>query len=180
MIPNWYVITGGPSTGKTKLLHRLWLRGYKTVPEAARAVIDNALEKGMTVEELRADERKFQELVLDLKIQTENELDKDQLTFFDRGMQDTTAYLGYYRYELTDQEVSQIKKSKYKAVFLLEPLEKYSEDYARVEDAEFRDKIQNLLETAYTDDSIPVVRVPDIGLDNRVEFILNYVKQEGK
>jgi predicted ATPase len=180
MIPNWYVVTGGPSTGKTTLLYRLSLRGYKTVPEAARAVIDEAIEKGMTVEELRSNERHFQELVLDRKVQVESELDPQQLTFFDRGMHDTTAYISYYGDELTDKEKKTISQSKYKAVFLLDTLDEYKEDYARVEDETFRVKIQELLEKAYTDDGITVVRVPDIGLNDRVEFILDYVRREAK
>lgn len=180
MTQNWYVITGGPSTGKTTLLHRLWLRGYKTVPEAARAVIDEAVEKGVTVEQLRSNERHFQELVLERKVQVESELDKEQLTFFDRGMHDTTAYIGYYDDELTDDEKRTVSASKYKAVFLLDPLDEYKEDYARVEDETFRVKIQELLEKAYADDGIPVVHVPPIGLDKRVEFILDYVRREGK
>lgn len=180
MTPNWYVITGGPSTGKTTLLHRLWLRGYKTIPEAARAVIDNAIESGMTVEELRADERHFQELVLDMKVDVEKALDKQQLIFFDRGMQDTTAYLGYYDYQLTQEEKDTIAKSKYKAMFLLDPLDEFTEDYARTEDETFRLKIQDLLEQAYTEHNIPVIHVPPIGLDKRVEFILDYVRREGK
>lgn len=178
MTPNWYVVTGGPSTGKTTLLYRLSLRGYKTIPEGARAVIDDAIEKGMTVEELRSNERHFQELVLAHKVEVEQTLDKDQLTFFDRGMHDTTAYIEYYGDHLTDSEKVLVSASRYKAVFLLDQLEEYSEDYARVEDEAFRDGIQGLLEKAYADDGIPVVHVPAIGLDNRVEFILDYVRKD--
>ena len=45
---SWYVITGGPSTGKTTLLEELAKRGYKTIPEVARVVIDEGIAAGKT------------------------------------------------------------------------------------------------------------------------------------
>lgn len=40
-----YVLTGGPGTGKTTLLKELAKRGYQTVPEAARLVIQEEQRK---------------------------------------------------------------------------------------------------------------------------------------
>lgn len=180
MTPNWYVITGGPSTGKTTLLYRLSLRGYKTIPEAARAVIDEGIEKGLTVDDVRKDEHDFQIAVLNRKLEVESKLDKDQLTFFDRGMHDTTAYCGYYGYPLTEKEKKSISDAKYKAVFVLNNLKRYESDYARTEGQDFRNKIEEMFVDAYSADDIPVIRVPDIGLNERVEFILDYVRQDNK
>src|SRR6266568_2379991 len=95
----WYVITGGNSSGKTTLVNELARKGYRTVPEAARTLIDQAAAKGMSAKELRADEKRFHYDVARLKQKLEKELDPNEVIFFDRGMQDTLAYSRYYRYE---------------------------------------------------------------------------------
>lgn len=59
---NWYVLTGGPCSGKSTTLEYLSSRGYLVVPEMARVVID---------EEIRADAFGFQVKILDRKIQLE-------------------------------------------------------------------------------------------------------------
>ena len=64
---NWWVITGGPSTGKTALLEELAKRGYQTKPEAARVYIDDEISHGMTIDQIRINESKFQEVLLYMK-----------------------------------------------------------------------------------------------------------------
>ena len=50
---NWYVITGGPSFGKTTTVNLLKERGYITTIEHARHYLDTQRLKGRTVEEVR-------------------------------------------------------------------------------------------------------------------------------
>lgn len=171
----WYVITGGPSTGKTTLLSALSKFGH-TVPEAARTVIDRARENGISMEELRSDEQAFQEKVVMLKDEFERTTDCDRLTFFDRGMQDTLAYMGYYGYSIADWINELCKKSHYNAVFLLDPLEQYEKDYARIEDDAFRIEIQRLLRAAYEGSGMSVVSVPALTVEERRDYIMDYIK----
>lgn len=173
----WFVITGGPSTGKTTLLSELGKLGYVTVPEAARAVIDQAIAKGISVEELRSDEKQFQEDVAFMKRDVEAELDPNTITFFDRGMQDTVAYYGSYGFAMDNGVEALMDHSKYQQVFLLEPLETYKEDYARVEDEAFRKKIGDLLEEAYTKYGMKPVRLPATTLADRVKLIQSYISK---
>jgi predicted ATPase len=173
----WFVITGGPSTGKTTLLAELAALGYRVVPEAARRVIDEALEKGTTVEQLRSDEKKFQETVAFMKRDVEATLDPETVTFFDRGMQDTVAYYGAYDFPMDNGVEELMDTSHYQQVFLLEPLGTFSEDYARVEDEAFRKKINALLDDAYTKYGMKPVRVPAASLADRVKLIQSYISK---
>ena len=175
MIPNWFVITGGPMTGKTKLVNELAKLGYDTVPEAARNLIDQAVEQEISSEKLRADEKRFQNDVALFKKDTEKGHDKNVLTFFDRGMQDTLAYLKYYDYEIEDWILQQAKQSRYRKVFLLESVGDYSKDYARTEDETFTKLIRPLLIQAYSDYGMEPIIVPNIGLERRVKFILDNI-----
>jgi predicted ATPase len=65
---NWYVITGGPSSGKSTVIRLLKDLGYSTTFEAARHFIDLQSMNGRGIEEIRANQRQFQHKVLNLQI----------------------------------------------------------------------------------------------------------------
>ena len=89
---NWYVITGGPHSGKTSVIELLEKKGYRAIYESARIYIDEELEKGRTIEQIRKDELEFQKGILDMKIDIEKKQPKDEVIFFDRGIPDSDAY----------------------------------------------------------------------------------------
>ncbi|HLL60149.1 MAG TPA: ATP-binding protein [Candidatus Nitrosocosmicus sp.] len=171
---NWYVITGGPSCGKTTVLKELKNRGYKTVEEAARIYIDREIDKGKSIEDIRGDELFFQKELLIMKIETEKKLNQDDTIFFDRGIPDTIAYLEIKNFTIEDYIKSSVEKSNYKKVFLFDLL-KYEKDYARTETVEEAKIIQQLLKQSYEALKIPVLKVPVMSLNERVQFILNNI-----
>ena len=89
---NWYVITGGPSSGKTTTVNLLRDRGYTTTIEHARHYLDLQRIAGRTVEEVRAKQRQFQRGVLDMQLAEEAPLDPDATVFLDRAVPDSLAY----------------------------------------------------------------------------------------
>lgn len=66
---NWYVITGGPSSGKTTTVNLLKEQGYITTFEHARHYLDTQRLKGRTVEETRNKQAEFQLGVLEMQIE---------------------------------------------------------------------------------------------------------------
>ena len=68
---NWYVITGGPGSGKTTTINLLYKRGYNVTIEHARHYIDTQNIGGRTVEEVKKNQREFQSEVLDMQIEQE-------------------------------------------------------------------------------------------------------------
>jgi len=169
---NWYVITGGPSTGKTTLLTELEKLGYKTLPEAARSWIDENLAKGVSVEQLRANEQHFQEDVVRLKQRIEARLDPSEILFFDRGMHDTIAYMQFYHYNIEPWVEAFTAHAQYKKVFLLEPLRQYTQDYARTEDKDFTEHITKLLRDSFATHGMEPIYVPAVSPKERVAFVL--------
>jgi predicted ATPase len=170
---NWCVITGGPSSGKSKTLDHLAFRGYLVIPEAARILIDNELSKGNTVKQLRSNELNFQEKVLEMKIEAENRLNVDQLIFLERGIADSIPY-----YKLAGGDSESLKdastKRIYKKIFLLDQVA-FEEDYARTEDSETADKINVLLYETYSNLGYEVIRVPIMTIEERVNFLLTKI-----
>jgi len=167
---NWYVITGGPSAGKTKTLEHLSYRGYKVIAEAARILIDNELSRGKTLEQIRSDERQFQEKILDMKIMTEERLNPEERLFLDRGIPDSIAY---YRLNGADPDpIIELASNRiYKAVFLLEQLP-FQKDGARIENADSAQRINDLLYQAYSELGSRIITVPVMSIADRADFIL--------
>ncbi|MCK5320027.1 ATP-binding protein [Candidatus Parcubacteria bacterium] len=170
---NWYVITGAPHSGKTSVVELLEEKGYRVVYEAARIYIDQEIKKGRTIKEIRKNELEFQKGILDLKIDVEKNLPKDEVIFFDRAIPDSDAY-----YELCGLSFDKclkkaISKCEYKKVFLFEFLP-YKKDYARTESEEDQEKLQELLEKSYKKLKAPLVKVPKMkSKEDRLEFVLD-------
>ena len=158
--------------GKTTLLELLQRHGYTIFPEAARTEIDEKIALGFTIEQIRGDELRFQLDVLGRKADIEHAHDPNIVTFFDRGMHDTLAYIEAHGMQVGDNVRNIVSRSHYKKVFLLEPLPKYEQDYARTENEVFRSKITGLLHKTYAQAGIDVVIVPPLTPAKRVEFVL--------
>jgi len=169
---NWYVVTGAPSSGKTTLLEALEKRGYKVYYEWARIYIDQEMAKGKTLKEIRCDELEFQRKILQLKIDFEKNLQKNEIVFMERGIPDSTAYMKLCGIKEDKNLNKALKNCYYKKIFLLE-LIKYEVDYARTESQEEAMLIENLLEKSYRDLNIEIIRVPKMSVEERVKFILN-------
>ncbi len=168
---NWIVITGAPSSGKTTVLSELEKMGYKTYEEWARVYIDSEIKNGKSIKDIRKNELEFQKKILQLKIDFEKTLNPESTLFLDRGIPDSIAYMKLCGYGKDPILKKASKNCTYKKVFLMELLE-FEEDYARTESKEQAIILEKLLEDAYKDLGIDVIRVPKIEISKRVEFIL--------
>jgi len=172
---NWYVITGGPSSGKTTVLKELAKLGYVVYPEAARVFIDKEMKKGKSLKEIRGNEAEFQRKVLKIKVEVEKTAPKDKIVFFDRAIPDSIAY--YQIAGLNPQEVLRFcPKRKYKKIFFLEQLP-FGQDYARIEDNKTIKKLNKLLKESYKNLGYEVITIPALSVKERVEKILSEIKK---
>ncbi len=172
MESNWYVITGGPSSGKTTTVELLKKRGYRTTIEHARHYIDTQRITGKTVSEIRANQTAFQHGVLDMQIAEEQSLPPHETVFLDRAIPDALAYYRFLGLPEDAKITEALKHVSYKKIFILDPLPLVS-DYARTEDESAQQKIHTLLSDVYESLSFPVVHVLVLPPEERVEFILN-------
>ncbi|MBI3412486.1 MAG: ATP-binding protein [Candidatus Aenigmarchaeota archaeon] len=174
-----YVVTGGPSTGKTLTLGYLERRGFYVVYEAARIIIDEDMAKGRSLAEIRADEIAFQRRALEMKIEVEKTVPRDRTVFLDRGVPDSVPYLQVCSVDVMD-EVKQIlgDQKRYRRVFLMEHIG-FKGDYARTEDGYKSRLLSRLLKEVYQELGYDVVDVPPLpagsveaSIIQRGEFIL--------
>ncbi len=168
---NWNVITGGPCTGKTTVIKLLTKRGYKTTIEHARHYIDTQKIRGRTIEEIKENKKQFQLGVLEMQIEQESELNLTDVVFLDRALPDAMAYYQFLGLEYDNRLIEQCNKYCYNKVFILERLPLIN-DYARLEDEEEQLRIHNLIIKVYESFPCPIVHVPVLVPEKRVDFIL--------
>ncbi|RJQ34108.1 hypothetical protein C4568_03125 [Candidatus Parcubacteria bacterium] len=168
---SWYVITGGPSSGKTTTVNLLKDRGYKTTIEHARHYIDTQKIAGKTVEEIRKNQLSFQQGILNMQTDQEQALPSDETIFLDRAIPDALAYYRFLKLPEDEKLQKAMHKFSYKKVFVLDPLP-LVKDYARTEDEAAQKNIHVLLTNVYESLQYPVVHVPVLPPEERVDFIL--------
>ncbi|MGV3632244.1 MAG: AAA family ATPase [Bacteroidota bacterium] len=168
---NWYVITGGPSSGKTTTVNILHDKGYLTTMEYARHFLDTQRLKGRTIEEVRQNQLEFQHGVLQMQIEQEKEIAPDVQVFLDRAIPDALAYYRYLKLPVDDLLRKALETVSYKKVFIMAPLPLVN-DYARLENVEAQQKIHELITEVYEALPFPVIHVPVLPAMERVEFIL--------
>lgn len=168
---NWYVITGGPSSGKTTTVNLLKASGYKTTVENARLYFDMQRVNGHPVEEVTKNREEFQRTILTMQIELEKQLNPDELIFLDRAIPDSHAYYHYLGLTEDPMLAEALLTVSYKKVFILDCLP-LVQDYARREDEAAQLKIHQSLIDVYETLPFPTMRVPVLPAEERVEFIL--------
>ena len=171
---NWYIVTGGPSTGKSKTIDHLAYLGYLIRPEVARILIDDELSKGKTIEQIRGDEKSFEHKILKIKIETEESAPKKDLIFWERGLPDSIVYIKRCSGD-HNLAVQTSKKRQYKGIFILDLLPKYEKDYARTETSKQAKEIHEALYNCYTELGYKVIRVPVAPISERAKFIIKHI-----
>ncbi len=171
---NWYVITGGPSSGKTTTVNLLKERGYITSFEHARHYLDTQRLKGRTIEETRKNQKEFQLRVLEMQIEQERQIAPDVLVFLDRAIPDALAYYRFLNIPEDEKLRGALLTVSYKKIFILDCLP-MMKDYARTEDAAAQQKIHALLTEVYGSLGFPIVHVPVLPAGERVDFILKHL-----
>ena len=109
--------------------------------------------------------------VLEIQVEQEKLLSPGDVVFLDRIIPDD---LGYYRFlHLPEDErlLKALSAVSYKKLFILDFLSLIN-DYARTEDAVAQKKIHALLTIVYESLPFPVIHVPVLKPEERIEFIL--------
>lgn len=171
---NWYVITGGPSSGKTTTVNILRERGYITTMEHARHYLDTQRLKGRTIEEVRKNQHEFQLGVLNMQIEQEKQISPNVQVFLDRAIPDALAYYRFLNLPVDGRLIEALQTVSYKKVFIMDYLP-LKNDYARLENPEGQKKLHELITEVYESLPFPVIHVPVLPAEERVDFILKNI-----
>ena len=171
-LTRWCVITGAPSSGKTAVLLHLESRGCRVVHEAARAYIEKELERGRTLQQIKADPLRFERRILLRKIDIESHLPATERCYLDRAVPDSIAYFRFEGLDSREPE-QQSRLTRYQHVFFFDRLQLQS-DPVRSEDEVSAETLERLLEASYRELGYDLVRVPVLPVAQRAQFVLDY------
>lgn len=173
---NWYVITGGPCSGKTTTISLLQEKGYKVTHEVARAYYESQMKLGLTNEQIKANPQKLQDGIARLLVDLEHSLDSQDTIFLDRGIPDNYAYYEYWKVSPPHFLENAYNSCVYKKVFYLDRLP-VEIDEVRVESEEQIRLLAELALKYYKQKKANIVRVPVMDQDSRIAFILRNIDE---
>ena len=162
-------LPGRPVRERHLLLRKL-NTGTRVVHEVARSYIDEQLEKGLRLDQIKADVLQFERHILHTKIKIEDRLAEFEPIFFDRGVPDSIAY---FRLEGLDpaEPLAYSRRTRYRRVFFFERFDFLNDD-VRSEDEMMAAKLNDLLLEAYTQIGYDIIRVPVMSVEARTDLLL--------
>jgi predicted ATPase len=184
-IPKFYVITGGPGSGKTTVLAELMRLGHRCIAEDARAVIQEQVASGGRALPW-ADAPRFADLLMERSIATYRAQTAEWQAqaangpqapiYFDRGIGDAFTYADLIGHMLPDPLIEQAKRHRYRDPVFLAPWwpEIYTTDSERRQGREEAERTEHAVVKTYTELGYRIVRLPLIRPAERAEFILRH------
>lgn len=172
-----FIITGGPSSGKTSIIEELSHRGISCCREVARAVIiqEMAIESDvLPFKNVLA----FTKIVVATMQSDLTECSNKAINFFDRGIPDSAGYLMYENVKIPHYLDNAIHNSNYENDVFIAPYweEIYASDSERIETADKAKGISDALRAVYQQYGYNLIDIPFLPVRDRVDFILNRIK----
>ncbi len=173
------VITGGPSTGKTKIIEHLEHRGETCLHEISRQVTMKAQQQGISQLFLE-DPILFSQKLIEGRIQqfTEAVQLAQSRIFLDRGIPDVIAYMDFAGESYPVEFINACKTYWYDYIFILPPWEDiHVNDNERYESFDQAIQIHSHLHKTYSNLGYQCIEVPYGTIEERGDFILQKFPQ---
>jgi len=171
----FYVITGGPGSGKTSLIECLRSRGYVCSTEAGRAIIQNQVAIGGSALPWN-DRLLFAELMLQWEMRSYHLAEQSTgPVFFDRGVADVIGYMRLIRLRPPEHMQKAATDFRYhRTVFIAPPWrEIFRQDVERKQDFDEAQRTYESLFKTYKELGYELVELPRATIEHRVKFILD-------
>ncbi len=169
------VITGGPGSGKSKLLNCLRAKGFPTATEAGRAIIRDQVAIGGNA--LPWENREaFAELMLNWELRSWHAAEESKAPcFFDRGLPDVVGYMALCKLPVPLHMERAIELFRYsRTVFIAPPWEEiYVQDTERKQSYPEAVLTFHAMAESYCRHGYKLIRLPLCDTEKRADFILS-------
>ena len=170
----FYVITGGPGSGKSSVIEGLRQRGFASAPEAGRAIIQDQVAIGGRALPW-SDRLLFAELMLSWDIRSYHDAEEhSKPVFFDRGIPDVLGYLRLSDIPVPDHMKNAAALFPYSQTIFITPpwKEIFHQDQERKQDFDEAVRTYEALAAVYSTLSYDLIELPRVGIEERCEFIM--------
>jgi len=174
----FFIITGGPGSGKTSLIAGLAQPGICTMPEAGRAIIQDQVAIGGDALPW-SDRSAFAELMLGWEMRSYQEaLRLNRPVVFDRGIPDVAGYLLLSKLPIPDHVTRASEIFRYhRRVFIAPPWrEIFSADHERKQSFEEAVATYQALIETYSGLGYELLSLPMASVEERVRFVLSAMR----
>src|SRR5581483_1318605 len=170
----FFVITGGPGSGKTSLVEAMEHQGYKRAPEAGRGVIkDQVAIHGQALP--WQDRQLFSELMLSWDMRSYHTAEENEGTFiFDRGVPDVLGYLRLCGLPVPEHMRRAAEIFRYNRIVFIAPPwpEIFRQDTERKQDFDESVRTYHSLSESYEAQGYTLIEIPRAPLQQRIQFVL--------
>jgi len=174
----FYILTGGPGSGKSSLIEALHRQGYTRSIEAGRGIIQDQVAIGGRALPW-SDPLLFAELMLSWEMRSYRlARESSGPVFFDRGLPDVLGYLRLLNILAPEHMRKAAEIFRYnRAVFIAPPWrEIFCQDRERKQDFDEAVRTYESMVATYTALDYELVEVPRLPLEERLSFILQRIR----
>lgn len=168
-----FVVTGGPGSGKTSLIEAMGRRGFQSMPEAGRAIIQAQVQIGGTALPW-ADRALYAELMLSWELRSHQEASaRDTPVLMDRGIPDVIGYLVLCDLPVPAHMETAAKRYAYNRRVFLAPYWDaiFTQDTERKQDRQEAEATASVMAQTYSRLGYQIVELPLAGVEDRADFV---------
>jgi len=177
----FFVLTGGPGSGKSSLIDALARLGYARTVEAGRAIIQDQVDiEGNALP--WADKGRFAALMLSWEMRSYRTAQEHSgPVFFDRGVPDVMAYLRLVNLPVPAHVIKAASEFRYnRSVFIAPPWKEiFHPDRERTQDFDEAIRTYESLAFTYTELGYELMELPRVSIDERVQYVLRTIAEAG-
>lgn len=170
----FFVVTGGPGSGKSSLIDKLQRHGYAACTEAGRGIIQDQVVIGGSALPW-SDPMLFAELMLSWDMRSYHIAQPAAgPVFFDRGVPDVLGYLRLSGLQAPQHMERAAAVFRYnRRVFIAPPWQDiFQQDSERKQDFEEAVRTYEALVASYTTYAYELVEIPRVSVEERARFVL--------
>jgi predicted ATPase len=170
----FFIITGGPGSGKSALIDALAARGFARTIEAGRAIIKAEVAHGGSALPW-SDPRAFAERMFEWELHSyERAAESDGVVFFDRGIPDVVGYLRLMKLPVPPHIDAAARTHRYNPqVFIAPPWPAiFTPDAERKQTLEEAERTYQAMVDTYAGYGYTLTELPRASVAERVDFVL--------
>ncbi|SHL86849.1 Predicted ATPase [Roseovarius pacificus] len=178
MCNHMVVVTGGPGSGKSSLIEALARRGFHTMPEGGRAIIQDQVTIGGTALPW-SDRAAFAELMLGWELRSHRKASAmTESVIMDRGIPDVIGYLTLCGLPVPPHVEAAAKHYPYNRHVFLAPYWDaiFTQDAERKQDKQEAEATGRVMAETYTRLGYRVVGLPFAGIEARADFVADHLR----